>query len=278
MTPSDFLDVLERLESRLGGKRRRPELTAAERRNIEAVVGAWFSQYRAPFIEILRDDKLIASMDEAAETVLNLAMDGSSPRTILRAVKRASVHFKGSLLVPLNRAHWSRAPQSSAAGRDEVVASRLRQLDRDLADSYEQAVVDTEDPGRLSYRGPAAELREVLTGVLHILAPNEKVEATDWFKEARRSGSRQESTPTRAERTRYILRSRLKGSVVTESAESYTSLVEVRLEAVVGATYRRGSAAAHAGTERSEVSLLLPYLNALLRELLPSPVAEVKKP
>src|SRR5260370_3624103 len=122
MTLLGFLDVLERLEWRLGGKRRRPELTAAERRNIEAVVGAWFSQYRAPFIEILRDDKLIASMDEAAETVLNLAMDGSSPRTILRAEKRASVHFKGSLLVPLNRAHVSRAPQSSAAGRDEGVA------------------------------------------------------------------------------------------------------------------------------------------------------------
>lgn len=268
MSPSDFLDVLERLQSRLSNSQR-SGCTPTERRNIRSVVGAWFSQYRAPFIQILGDEKLIASMDEGMETLLNFASKDSARRTVLRAVKAAKEYFRGSLLLPLTRAHWSRAPQSSPAGRDEIVAVRLRNLDSDLADSYEQAVIDVEDPDRLSYRGPAAELREVLSTVLHTLAPTPDVEATDWYKESRRTGARKEPTPTRAERTRYILRGRLKGSAVTEGAESYMSMVEDRLEGVVNATYRRGSAAAHAGAERNEVGLLLPYINALLRELLP---------
>ncbi len=123
-----------------------------------------------------------------------------------------------------------------------------------MAVSYEQAVIDIEDSERSSYRGPAAELREVLTGVLHTLAPNSQIEATEWYRESRRSGTRKEPTPTRAERTKFILRSRAKGSAVTESAESYM---------------KRGSAATHGGTERDELVKLLPYINALLRELLP---------
>jgi hypothetical protein len=268
MIPSNFVEVLEGLQRRLGGRNRPRLCTAGERRNIESVVAAWFSEYRRPFIQILRDEKMVATMDESMERLLNLTVNNNARRTILRALQHAKDHFTGSLLLPLSRAHWSRAPETSPAGRDGIVVVRLRALDSDLADSYEQAVLDVEDLERLSYRGPAAELREVLTGVLHKLAPTSDVEATDWYKEARRSGARKETTPTRAERTRYILRSRLKGSAVTEGAESYTSMVEERLEGVVSATYKRGSAATHAGTERGEVELLLPYLNALLRELL----------
>lgn len=138
-----------------------------------------------------------------------------------------------------------------------------------MAEGYEQACADIEDAKRISYRGPAAELRELLTGVLHKLAPNEDVEATDWYKEARRSGVRKESAPTRAERTKYILRSRMKGSAVTDTAETHMVSVEGRLGDVVNATYKRGAAVTHLGGERDELQNLLPYVNALLRELLP---------
>jgi len=235
---------------------------------MHSVVGAWFSEYRTPFIRTLGDEKLIAAMDESMEALLNLASKNSPRRSLVRAVNFANRYFTESLLVPLTRSYWSRAPQRSPAGKDDLVAASLRQLDPDLADGYEQAVIDVEDTDRLSYRGPAGELREVLTGVLHTLAPTADVEATEWYKESRRTGTRKEPTPTRAERTRYILRAKLKGSVVTDSAESYTSMVEDRLEGVVNATYRRGSAATHAGAERNEVEILLPYINALLRELL----------
>jgi hypothetical protein len=208
-------------------------------------------------------------MDEKMQNLLKLTSDEGGRRAINREVGIAIEHFKESLLIPLSRAYWARAPQKTPAGRDDQVATRLRRVDPELADGYEQAVLDIENTDRMSYRGPAAELREVLTGVLHTLAPNDQVEATDWYREARRSGSRKETTPTRAERTKFILRSRAKGSASTEAAESYMTSVEERLGSVVNATYKRGSAATHGGTEREELVNLLPYINALLRELLP---------
>jgi hypothetical protein len=81
----------------------------------------------------------------------------------------------------------------------------------------------------------------------------------------RNTGARSEATPTRAERIKFILRERSKGTVVIEGAQPYMAMVEDRLSAVVTATFNRGNAATHAGAEHAEVSALLPYLNALLR-------------
>ncbi len=281
MNPPEFIDVLERLRVRLeAGTTReisrlaeRKNIRLAERKHIRSVVGAWFSEYRPLFVQVVGEEPYILSMDESMQSLLKLASADSARRTVIRATASAMQHFKDNLLVPLSRAYWSRAPERSPAGRDDEVAIRLRQLERELADSYEQAAIDIEDSGRLSYRGPAAEIREVLTGVLHLLAPNAQVQATDWYRESRRSGTRTEPTPTRAERTKFILRSRAKGSAGTEAAESYMTAVEERLASVINATYKRGSAATHGGTERDELVQLLPYINALLRELLPPATA-----
>ena len=108
----------------------------------------------------------------------------------------------------------------------------------------------------------------MLTGVLHILAPTEQVQAMDWYREARRSGARTEPTPTRAERVKFILRSVMQGSAQTETAQTFMNSVEERLASVVNSTYKRGSAATHGAAERVEVQQILQYINALLRELL----------
>ena len=268
MNPSEFIDVLERLRTRLQRRRSRTISHAGERKNVRSVVGAWFSQYRPSAVRIVGEDQQVLSMDEEMQRLLKLASADSSRAAVIRSCASATNHMRRNLLVPLSRAYWSQAPERSPAGRDDEVAVRLEELDGDLAESYEQAVIDVEDENRLSYRGPAAELREVLTGVLHRLAPNAEVEATDWYRESRRSGSRTEAAPTRAERTKFILRSRAKGSAVTEAAESYMVSVEERLSSVINATYKRGSAATHGGTEREELVKLLPYINALLKELL----------
>lgn len=277
MNPSDFLDVLERLLTRLRS-RTSPEISGQmERRNLRSVVGAWFAQYRPSFVAIVGEEPAILSMDEKMQELLKLASEDSARRTVTRLCKSAIEYFKERLLVPLSRGYWSQAPERAPAGYDDEVAAKLRVLDINLAESYIQAVLDIEDDERLSYRGTAAELREVITDVLHALAPTEQVKATDWYKEARRSGARTETNPTRAERTRFILRERAQGSAVSDAAESYTTTIEDRLADVVNATYRRGSAAAHSGAERQELESLLPYVNALLRELLPRHVANPKK-
>jgi hypothetical protein len=274
MNPSEFLDVLERLYRRLqvtrGAGRGIRVLGKAEKLNVRSVVGAWFGEYQPSFVQMIgENDPQIRVMDELVMDLLQLTSGDNARRTVVQSVLRAVRHFKETLLVRISRAYWSRVPQRSPAGLDEEVGRRLRSVDAKVADGYEQAVLDIEALDRLSYRGAAAELREVLTHVLHLLAPTSKVAATDWYKEARRSGHLTETKPTRAERTRFILRSQSQGATVTESAESYMVMVEDRLGHVIGRTFERGNAATHAGTEREELVKLLPYINALLRELLP---------
>jgi len=260
MNPSEFADVIERLLTRLEAGRGAIVSSRAERVNIRSVVGAWFGQYRNAFLQMVGDEQLLAPMDGLMQEILKRASEESARRTMIRNVRAAHRYFTDSLLVPLSRAYWSRAPQQSPAGHDREVALRLRQLDADLS--------DIEDDARLSYRGPAAELREVLTGVLHILAPTEQVQAMDWYREARRSGARTEPTPTRAERVKFILRSVMQGSAQTETAQTFMNSVEERLASVVNSTYKRGSAATQGAAERVEVQQILQYINALLRELL----------
>lgn len=274
MNPSEFLDVLERLHRRLQEIRRvggiPRVLGRAEKTNVRSVVGAWFAQYQPSFAQMIGlDDPQLSAMDGLMQDLLQFTSGDSVRRTVIQAVSRANRHFADNLLVRISRAYWSRAPQHSSPGRDEEVGQRLKHIDGKIADGYEQAVLDIEVPDRLSYRGPAAELREVLTHVLHTLAPDDKVTATDWYKEARRSGQRTETRPTRAERTRFILRGQAQGSAATESAESYMVMVEDRLGHVIGRTFERQNAATHASCEREELVRLLPYINALLRELLP---------
>jgi hypothetical protein len=268
INPLAFADILDGLIERTAATSSTTVSLQSERHNIRAVVAAWF-QYRKLFLDILGNESDLHALDKAFEGIQNLTATSVSRTKILRKLKAAQKSFKNKLWIPLSRAYWSRIPERTPTGRDTEVAARLKQLDTELANSYEQATMDLEDEGRISYRGCASEPREVLTGVLHILAPTDKVQATDWYQEARKSGQQKEKTPTRSDRTKYILRVRAKGSSATEAAEAVMLSVEERLGHVVSATYRRNSDSTHRATERDEVNQQLQYLNALLRELLP---------
>ena len=209
---------------------------------------------------MLGDESLLTPIDEQMQEVLKLVTNEFTKRKPREKIQQIKQLFSDDVLMPASRAYWSRAPEKSPAGLDEEVLSRLTRLDPALAESYEQVVVDLE-VDRLSYRGPASELREVLTSVLHKLAPTAEVEATDWYRTAQKSGTRKEPTPTRAERVRFILRARATRS---ETAETYAESVEERLARVVNATYSKGSAQAHTGVEAGEVAQQLRYQESSL--------------
>lgn len=266
--PLVFADILDGLIERTAAISSNAVTAQSERNNIRAVVAAWF-QYRKIFVDILGTESDLHNLDKAFEGIQNLTASSVPRKRVLRKLKTVQKYFKDNLWIPLSRAYWSRVPEKTPTGRDTEVANRLKHLDAELANSYEQANIDLEDEGRISYRGCASELREVLTGVLHILAPTDKVQAADWYQEARKSGQQKEKQPTRSERTKYILRLRAKGSSATEAAEAVMLSVEERLGNVVSTAYRRSSDSTHRATQRDEVNQQLQYLNALLRELLP---------
>ena len=155
------------------------------------------------------------------------------------------------------------------------ILARLRNLDEALEQGYRQVLEDGESTHRVSYKGTANELREVLRGVLNKLAPKELVEKTDWHKKSRgqaKTKEERERGPTRVtqvEQVRYILKERNKGSKEVSSAEETMERVEEILGRLTRAVYGRASDASHRSKDRSEIIAALRYLDALLLELLP---------
>jgi hypothetical protein len=269
MGPNDFLDALERLIATLNRNKSKNVRTVKERNHLRSFVGAWFGVYRPGFLKLIAEEEYFLPIDEIMQSLLKFASKESSRFTYKSLCRDIQNHFCDSLLVPLSRAYWSRAPETAPAGRDSEVARKLGRLDSDLAESYEQVVEDLIQVNRKTYRGTAAELREVIRGVLDKLAPDNQVKSTDWFKATRSSGAKKEENPTQSEKTKYIMRQRGLGSAATDAAESYMSSLEERLGHVVRATYRRASNSTHTGGEKEEIAQQLRYTNALLAELLP---------
>ncbi len=133
----------------------------------------------------------------------------------------------------------------------------------DSAKSYQQAMTDLADPKRLSCRGVAAELREVVREVLDHLAPDEEVMRDPGFKlEKDMKG------PTMRQKARFILRARGVGETERRAPEDAVRLLDDQVASLVRSTYQRGSVPTHTAPSQAEVRTFKGYADAVLAELL----------
>jgi hypothetical protein len=123
--------------------------------------------------------------------------------------------------------------------------------------SYEQALRDIANGERVSWRGTASELREVLREVIDHLAPDEKVTATVGFQL-----EQGQKTPTQRQKVRFILRARKSSSTAVTVAETSLGTVEEAVAALARSTYQRGSASTHTSSSGSEIRSLKRYVDA----------------
>src|SRR5512138_3260970 len=84
-------------------------------------------------------------------------------------------------------------PTIPASGSE--IFKALSRLSEPLANSYIQVKMDLDDSSRSSWAGTAHEIREVLTTLLRILAPDEKVTAQKWYRQEEKT-----SGPTQKQR------------------------------------------------------------------------------
>ena len=132
--------------------------------------------------------------------------------------------------------------------------------------SYEQALLDITQGKRISWRGSATELREVLREAIDYLAPDDKVLGSPDFQ------LEQERTlPTQRQKVRFILRARKSNSASVAVAEGSLNTVDESVAALARSTYTRSSASTHASADASEIRKLKRYVDALLAELLEIP-------
>lgn len=146
---------------------------------------------------------------------------------------------------------------------DVRIIQTLEGLVPSAALSYRQAIIDLADETRLSFRGPALELREALRETLDHLAPDEDVTSADGYKQEKdRTG------PTMKQKVRFILKSRGQNKSATALPEQTTSTVDEMVGTLTRSVYERSSVATHVATEQKVVLQIRRYVVAVLHHIL----------
>lgn len=150
---------------------------------------------------------------------------------------------------------------------DSLIIESLREVSKPAALAYEQALHDLDGPKRLSYRGPAADLREALRETLDVLAVDADVVAQPGFKlegEAKR--------PTMKQKVRHILRKRGLKSGQLAVPENALEGVEKFVGDLFRSIYDRSSVSTHTETSKEEVQRVQNWTRLILCELLEIPM------
>ena len=151
---------------------------------------------------------------------------------------------------------------------DRRILATLSDLIPSAALSYQQVLVDLEDKHKISFRGTAAEIREILREVLDHLAPDKDVVSSDGFSYEKDSKGNALTTSTMKQKTRFILRSRGLSKTAVKTPESVVKIIEDSIADFTRSTYDRGSLSTHVATKRPEVKQLKSYVETILCELL----------
>ena len=149
------------------------------------------------------------------------------------------------------------------SGREAHILERLKRLSPSLADSLEQAFTDLNDPSRLSYMGPAGEVREVMRATVQMLAPDIEVRKQSWFTGIEQGNKR---NPSQAERTRYAVQKR---GGDREQVKGHDELIDQLVAQISRQTHATGSSALHSGAVRERGGKLTGWIFAILDEVLP---------
>lgn len=228
----------------------------------------YFREVRPNLRVLAVDSKDVERFDELMKSLLRLSNAGNSKSSYNKLFKslETNIHLMTERIeLRLSEIEFlARSPQVSVLSNQEMaICETLTRIAPTAARSYQQAIVDLSDRNRISYRGPANELREALRETLDKLAPDDEVVAQPGFKlEA------DQTKPTMKQKTRFILKKRQLPRNAMSSPEEAIQILEERVGTFARATHERASISAHVQSERSEVNNVRNYVNAVLAELL----------
>ena len=205
--------------NRVGGR----QLQSSSRRSaLRAIAEKYFNEVRPHIVGNPGNSEHIASLDSTMQRLVaqcHKAGTVSSYKELLRSAK--------SRLIQVDMRLVSAPPALDNAPRSEAdvrIITTLRALLPSAALSYEQALADLESFERLSWRGPAADLREALRETLDYLAPDSEVESSVGYKQEPNVQG-----PTMKQKVRFILKNRGLSKALSSPAESATASVDEAL-------------------------------------------------
>jgi hypothetical protein len=235
------------------------------RSEARALAQDWFRAHR-PTAEVARVPATdLQRADAELQHLLALA-NGANARSSYVSVLKRLRKLRPSFEVRVSAADSSAPAEGKSVLASDVERGIVHTLERMLPDAavcYRQVLLDIAAPPRLSYRGTATELREVVRETLDHLAPDADVLASPGFAlEKGRTG------PTMKQKARFILRARGLGESSRAAPEQAVQLLEDQIASLARSVYERGSASTHGATTRQQLLTFKGFADAVLSELL----------
>lgn len=232
------------------------------------LVQSWFRVVRPYLLHLGLPEERIGSLDTSMQRLLKLSGAPHAKSSYIAEVDAIRITARPELDLDVEQHRGKVVLQ--AATHLQVTTTEARILDTleriglpEVARSYHQVLIDLSEARRLSYRGTATELREVVREVLDHLAPDDAVTSAPGFKlQADTTG------PTMAQKARFILKARGLGESARRAPEEAVALFEEQIASLVRATYRKGAASTHVPTTLEQARNLKGFADAVLAELL----------
>jgi hypothetical protein len=249
-----------KLATAIDGIRTKAVPPTATQPTARAIARAYFESVRPELEAVQNRAGLVEEIDWVLQSMLQLATAPREKQAYLGHIAELRPYLLEATIDVMKARGSARLVLSTT---ERAILETLGRMLPSTSASYEQALRDVAQGRRVSWRGTATELREVLREVIDYLAPDDKVTASTGFQ--LEQGQR---SPTQKQKVRFILRARRSSSAAVAVAEASLATAEEAVAALARSTYQRGSASTHAPTDSSEIRSLKRYVDALLGELL----------
>jgi hypothetical protein len=228
------------------------------------IVTGYFREVKPALYRLGVTDSTLRSLDSEMQCLIGLSTGRNSKNSYQRSV-RSMRSTRKVIETGLEFLIGAETPvtQPQIGNVEAAILNTLGTMLPTSAASYQQVLLDIQSPGRASYRGTAADLREVVREVLDHLAPDADVMNSPGFK--LENG---QNAPTMKQKVRFILRARKLGDSARQTAENSVQHLDENVASVGRAVYTRGATAVHTARPREEVLNFKLYADAVLGELL----------
>jgi len=241
--------------------------SVAVKGEMATLAGDYFTTFRPAAVAAGAPSDELEDTDNEFRQLHQLAHKNPSKSkvdAICKDARKALVKLDGS------RLRNSATPQQPRTSRsDELIISSLKDVCPSAASAYEQALRDLQGPDRLSWRGPATDMREALRETLDALAPDSQVERMPGYRleeNARR--------PTMRQKAKYILKSREMAENQASLSETAVENIENAVSSITRSVYVRSNVSTHSPTSGDEVARLHGWVRLVLCDLLSLPIVD----
>lgn len=264
---ADALSALDEVSKRVGAlaeaiRTNRPRLVPMSLTQpiARSIATTYFEAVRADLKDVQNRAGLVEEIDLVIQAILRLATASREKDAYIGQLNELRPLLLEAM-VDLMKARG--AARLVLSDTERSILDTLGSMLPISAASYEQALRDLSHGGRVSWRGTATELREVLREVIDQLAPDDKVMGAPGFQ--LQAGL---TKPTQKQKVRFILRARRSSSSAVAVAEASLETVDEAVATLARSTYQRGSVSTHARTTDNEIRNLKRYVDAILGEIL----------